>query len=59
MEHQEQITYILEIASLTQTKIDKLIEDDVWKLQKQRIQYLTDKNSKLQQMLESRLFTVR
>lgn len=44
-----------EICKMTQIKIDKLLEDDVWKLQKQRIHYLMDKNSKMQQHVESSL----
>ncbi len=46
------ITSTEEIAKITKSKVDQLLMDDVWQLQKNRIKYLVDKNSKFIEILE-------
>lgn len=42
---------------MTADKIDKLLEDDAFKQQKQRINYLTDRNMQTQSMIEKSVKT--
>ena len=42
-----------EVCKMTSDKIERLLEDDAFKQQKQRINYLTDKNIQMQKMIES------
>lgn len=53
LQNQGSISQMEEVCKLTSDKIDKLLEDDAFKQQKQRINYLTDKNIQMQKMIES------